>query len=128
MSDAPVLASSVLAIVAPARLLTTNAERRLHFHARADIVAGWRQAAWADALDQHVPKYEHCRIVVSVTQARGKLADAGAHVPVAKACVDGLVDAGCLLDDDPRYVRSIEYRAPTRGPDAVTLEIEGVVW
>ena len=36
-------------IPAPARMLTTNAERKMHWSLRAEIVRAWRLAGWLDA-------------------------------------------------------------------------------
>ena len=40
------------------------------------------------------------------------MADTGGHFPVAKACIDGLVDAGVIPDDGPEFVRSLTFKAP----------------
>ncbi len=43
---------------------------------------------------------------------RRNLADTGGHFPVAKACIDGLVDAGVIPDDGPEYVTQLTFKAP----------------
>ena len=40
------------------------------------------------------------------------MADTGGHFPVAKACIDGLVDAGGVKDDGPEFVGSLTFRSP----------------
>ncbi|HVX20906.1 MAG TPA: hypothetical protein VHB02_06145 [Acidimicrobiales bacterium] len=105
-----------LVIHAPARLLTVNAERTLHYRTRARIVKEWRWAAKVEAKTQKLPRFAWCDIAVSIVQQRGPLADPGAHYPVVKAVVDGLVDAGVLLGDTGQYVRLITQSAPIKGP------------
>jgi hypothetical protein len=53
------------------------------------------------------------------------MADTGGHFPVAKACIDGLVDAGVIPDDGPNFVKSLEFRSPVvdGGEDRVMLYI-----
>jgi len=43
-----------------------------------------------------------------------KIPDAGNALPALKAGVDGLVDAGVILDDTPEYVKKISFHAPVR--------------
>ena len=101
-----------LTIVGP--LLTTNRERQGSFLIRAAVVAEWRQSAKILALQAHIPKLEVVRVECWPAQAKGRLADAGAHFPNAKAALDGICDAGVLEDDDPRYVTELRMHAPTR--------------
>jgi hypothetical protein len=50
---------------------------------------------------------------------RGRLPDADAISPTVKAIVDGLVDAGILEDDGPRFVLGYDYDAPAVSADAL---------
>ena len=70
-----------LTVVAPERLLTVNAERRIHWSQRARIVRAWRWATKIEALSAHVPHYDRVKVVVTIYQARRPLADPGAHEP-----------------------------------------------
>ena len=115
-----------LMIPAPARLLTTNAERRVHWSERAEIVRAWRWAAQIYARQARVPLFERAEVEFRISK-RGRAADAGAHHPITKAVLDGLVDAGVLADDDPTHVVRIVELAPVRGDvDAVTVTLRGV--
>ena len=40
------------------------------------------------------------------------MADTGGHFPVAKSCIDGLIDAGVIEDDGPEVVTSLTFKAP----------------
>jgi crossover junction endodeoxyribonuclease RusA len=112
-------------IVAPARMLTMNAERTIHWAARAAIVKLWRTAGWAEALAAHLPRLQTAEIDAYPSQ-KGVLADVGAHAPVVKALVDGLVDAHVLPDDSPAYLRALRIHPPTRGKPGVTLVVTEV--
>ncbi len=120
-----------LFVQAPAQMLTTNAERRIHWGARSRIVRAWRECAWACSLGScrtpsDRPHFDQVMIEAYPQQARGKLADAEAHHPVVKACIDGVVDAKIIDDDDPSHVLGIIEHPPTRGPDSMTLVIRSV--
>jgi len=100
-------------------LWTLNSERRLNHFRRAELTATVRSLAAAEALRIRTGVgaiKPPVGIEVGVTAGRrGPLADAGAYVGVAKAAIDGLVDAGMLPDDGPRYVRWVRLWAPARG-------------
>ena len=108
-----------LTVVAPERLLTVNAERRIHWSQRARIVRAWRWATKIEALAAHVPHYDRVKVVVTIYQARRPLADPGAHEPVSKAMIDGLRDARILDDDTGEQVASITYRPPLLADDKI---------
>ena len=114
-------ASAELQYYGPLR--TMNAERsggrwdhRKHTR-EAREVAGWRAL--------RLPRFKWARIEVFPSQARGVLADAGSHAPTAKALVDGLVDAGVLVDDSPKFVPQITFHAPERGKVGMRLLLVG---
>ena len=49
-----------------------------------------------------------------MTSQRGVLPDCDAISAAVKPVIDGIVDAGVILDDSPKHVRSITYHAPRR--------------
>jgi crossover junction endodeoxyribonuclease RusA len=98
----------------PAPLLTTNRERSGHWHTRADIVRQTRESAYWLAKQMWIPAMEKVIVEFYPHQAKGRLADAGAHLPSAKAALDGIVDAGVLPDDSPKYVVMMAMHAPQR--------------
>ena len=121
MTLAPTAAGITLVI--PCALLTVNRERKQgHWSARATTTAETRLLAKAAARTQ--PPFDHVRILVRPVQPKGRLADTGAHAPSAKAAIDGLVDAGLIVDDDGRYIRSLTYLAPVKTWPGLT---EGLV-
>jgi hypothetical protein len=107
-------------------LWTLNSERRLNHFRRAELTATVRSLAAAEAVRIRTligTIKPPVGIEVGVTTGRrGPLADAGAYVGVAKAAIDGLVDAGMLPDDGPRYVQWVRLWAPVRGAESA-LEV-----
>lgn len=107
---------------------TTNEERRSrHWATRAQRTKQWREAFY-QAIRPYVlevGRWESVRITVQPWQRRGKLADVAAHNPAAKAAIDGIVDAGLIVDDSPKYLLAVTFLPPARGEDALTLTLEG---
>lgn len=54
------------------------------------------------------------QILVEPHECRTRLTDAGNCVTSAKAAIDGLRDAGVLVDDSPRYVAAVTFLAGRR--------------
>ena len=121
----------------PGPLWTINAERSMHHFKRAEHVKTFRDIAMITTKVEmrrggiikfttpvHVEFFPH--------QAKaGKIADTANHLPPAKACLDGVVDAGLLTDDTPEFVLSQRFWPPVKGagvgitlliyPESVTL-------
>ena len=109
----------IASVVVPLRPSSLNAERSSHWRTRHHATAEWRQTTnlVATGRTDYGPRVEPIRQPVSITVQpvqKGKLPDAGNCYPSAKAAIDGLVDAGVLIDDDPRHVHTVELRAPRR--------------
>lgn len=103
-------------LVREARPLPMNAYRRLHFRARAALDLEWRQAFGWLAREAKVPRLDAVTITVGQVCRRPPLPDVGASFPIAKAAIDGLVDARVLDDDTPDRLLALTFTAPTRGP------------
>lgn len=88
---------------------TTNAHRRLHHHARAQLDAVWRKAG-VDAVMVHKA---HPMNAVEVetwgVYPTKTVPDLDGTAPALKAVLDGIVEAGVLVDDAFPYVRRISY-------------------
>lgn len=98
------------------RPLPMNAYRRLHFRARANYDRSWRTSfAWL-ARAARIPRLDAVTVTVAQTCRRPPLPDVGGSFPTAKAAIDGLVDAGVLVDDDPAHLHALTFLAPVRGP------------
>lgn len=83
----------------------------------------WREAfAWL-AHAEKIPHLDRARIVIQPFQKGGKLQDTAACNPVAKAAIDGLVDAGVFDDDDGDHVTEITFMPCERGTDGLLVQI-----
>lgn len=110
-------------------LFTLNGERGMHYHKRAKLVKTWREATYLAALEAKIPKMKSINVMfVPHRKNRRNMADTGGHFPVAKACIDGLVDAQVIPDDGPEFVKSLEFKAPyiDGGEDRAMLYITEV--
>ena len=106
---------------------TLNKERTVHHHARAKVVKEWRHAFCELAQNEMVPRLEQIEVVAQpyVLNARYRQ-DVGACFPVVKAAIDGLVDAGVLIDDHAGIVVKLTLLAPIYGRDALEIVISSV--
>lgn len=100
-------------VVVEGHLFTLNSERTMHFHKRARLIKTWREAACEEAKRAKIPKMKCIDVTfVPCRTNRRNMADTGGHIPVAKACIDGLVDAGIIPDDGPEFLKSLTFKAP----------------
>ena len=108
-----------------ARPLPMTAYRRLHFRQRAAVDLEWRQTfAWL-ARQARIPRLDGVIVTVAQTCRRPPLPDVGASFPIAKAAIDGLVDARVIPDDDPTHLHALTFVAPERGDrDRFVLIVE----
>lgn len=91
---------------------------------RANRTKEWR-AKFAELADGFAP-LRSIEVIVLPEVRNRTMPDTGACIGAAKAAIDGLVDAGVIPDDGPKYVRSITFLAPVvTGTDALVLRIEG---
>lgn len=95
------------------KLWTVNTEvsGRMHWRERGELVTAARWAAKLAAMEAKVPRLDD-RVAIRVQpmqSRRGPAADPGAYASPAKASVDGLRDAGVLVEDTSVYVSSIEH-------------------
>ena len=85
-------------------------------------------AAWREAGKQAVPHdMDPCtgpvRIIAHIWKPRRGRYDPNNLWPTIKACVDGLVDAGLIADDDHTHVIGPDMRHGGTGPAQIILEI-----
>lgn len=93
-------------------VLTVNKERTQHWSARSSVTKEWREAYGWLARAEKLPcdgSIGACHIdAVPLTTTRRRQ-DVGACLPVVKAAIDGLVDAGVWPDDNPDHVLSVRF-------------------
>lgn len=100
-----------------------NSNDRLHRQQEAKITKAWREAGRlaAEGLE---PVTGQVHIVAHIWKTRAGRYDAGNLYPTAKACVDGLVDAGLFVDDSNQYVIGPDMRHGGLGPARLVLTIK----
>jgi len=105
-----VSALDILLLTIPAPCDWLNSNQRLNRYVQAARVKEWRHAA-------HMAAFEAgsfdgpVRIIATIHKTRAGRWDAGNLYPTAKACVDGLVDAGVIPDDNNEWVTGPDMRA-----------------
>jgi len=111
-----------LTIDVPAPCAFINSNQRLHRMAQAKLTKLWRQATATAA--HGIPQIDgRVHIIAHIYKPRGGRYDTNNLAPTTKACVDGLVDAGLLLDDSVEYVIGPDLRHGGKGPAEIVLEI-----
>lgn len=85
-------------------LINLNAERRLHHHARAQLVRRLRDAFRSLAADVH-PITGPIEVIGRFQWADRRRRDTSNWLPTLKAAVDGLEDAGVIPRDDDTFIR-----------------------
>ncbi len=107
-----------------ARPGTVNRERTLHWSHRAASTKEWREAfAWL-AKQQRIPPLGAIEVVAIPHLSDMRVQDVAACLPSVKAAIDGLVDAGVILDDGPRHVHRVCFNRPMHdGRNCLTLII-----
>lgn len=116
----------ILTIPAPAPWVSAN--RRGHWAKTSRHMRAWRDAAHlhARALTP-MPVYTEPVVITAVVhRTTRRIADpANLLGGSVKAAIDGLVDAGVLPGDDPRYVAETRIRAgEVREPAQLVLHVE----
>lgn len=98
-----------LAVPANGRLWI-NANSRAHWRVRAKITASWRGYAELLATAAGIPPMTKGLVVCELIFADRRRRDPANWHPTAKACLDGLVDAGVFPDDDHKHVTGPDMR------------------
>lgn len=88
---------------------TVNAERKMHYHARAKKVKTFREAFKELAEEAEVPPLESMCIEATPILGDNRLQDTAACNGAVKAAIDGLVDAGIVPDDSNEWLKWIKF-------------------
>lgn len=94
------------AIIHRARPISMNDYRRKHWRDQADHEREWRNAGFLLAKEAKLPKLAQVRVEAIPFGNTGPQ-DPGNCYPSVKALLDGLVDAGVIVDDTGEYVTSV---------------------
>jgi len=101
----------------PAGLKVLSLNDRIHWGERDRRNRSIKKAAWAMAINQHVPHLDRARIVVEYQPRPGVQApDPDNIAPSGKAAIDGLVAARVLPEDNPAHVLSVTCRIGSPHP------------
>lgn len=103
-----------------------TANNRLHWAQRARIVKDLRTEAFLRARSQRLPSADKITFRLHYRPRDNRRRDVGNLMPTHKALLDGIVDAGIVEDDTPRYVDELMPRIhpPSKGePPGLWLEI-----
>jgi len=111
-----------LTLTIPAPCEPLNSNQRLHHMVKAKRTAAWRARAHVAAIQAGRPTLERAHVRVLIGHQQNRSYDAGNYYPTAKACLDGIVSAGCLPDDSNTYVLGPDMR-PGDKADVFTLTI-----
>ena len=85
--------------------LTMN--QRLHWRQRAERTRVTRHAVGIRAVALHLAPADHVSVQLHYASGDNRRRDTDNLVATLKPCVDGLVDAGLVVDDDPAHVTTI---------------------
>lgn len=107
-------------IVVPKAHEWINANQRLHWSTRAQRTRAWREATAWRARAEGLPCYGDRQVHITcwIHKTRAGRWDATNLAPTGKACIDGLRDAGVLLEDDNAHVVGPDMRAGGKAPMA----------
>ena len=111
---------AMIDVPAPCQFINSN--QRLHRMAQAKLTKTWRNAT---ALAAHgtQPFAGQVRIIAHIYKPRNGRYDTNNLAPTTKAMVDGLVDAGVLVDDSTEFVIGPDHRHGGKGGPRIVLEI-----
>lgn len=99
-------------------LFQCGANAGLHYMVRARITKQIRGDIKKIAIAQRMPAFDVPVTILAVQHpAKGKRAlDSENVAPLVKAAIDGLRDAGVLVNDSPKYVTMVSYAVGDRVP------------
>lgn len=103
-----------------------SANDRLHWAAKSRRTHALRVKGHTAALAAHLPAMDRAHVEVTVHWPDGRRRDVDNLRPTIKALIDGMVDAGVLIDDDDRHLIGPDLRvADDRSgrPRAAMLDI-----
>lgn len=97
-----------------------NSNQRIHWRPKAARTKAWRQATAWYARQAKIPHIPAALIVCELRFSTAHRRDPANWAPTAKACVDGLVDAGVFDDDDHKHVTGPDMRIGKTVPAHLT--------
>jgi crossover junction endodeoxyribonuclease RusA len=80
------------------------------FYSRRRVITQWRAAGASHARQARIPQLTRAYILAELCFTDRRRRDPANFYPTVKAAVDGLVDAGVLVDDSPDYLVGPDMR------------------
>lgn len=109
----------ILTIPAPAAWIRSN--DHTHWRNRHGLTSQWRAAAAWAAKTAATPALDAATIVATVHRSDNRRYDLDGIAPTVKACIDGLRDAGVLVEDHCDIVRELTIRPGDPWADAALV-------
>ena len=81
-----------------------NMNQRLHWAKKARLTKNVRSSAYFLARSQRIPAYRHIKVQLHYVPRDNRRRDPSNLIATQKPLVDGLVTAGVVPDDTPKYV------------------------
>ena len=108
----------------PEKWMNENEMRKLHWSKRSYLAGYWRQLAKVKASNEwkRKPPLERVHVVVTFFWPDARRRDPNNWSLTSKALVDGITDAGLVVDDDSKHVIGPDHRAG-RGPRRIEIEV-----
>jgi Holliday junction resolvase RusA-like endonuclease len=108
----------------PAGLPVPNLNDRAHWAKSAALTRDLKKTAWAMALQARVPALQRAEITVEYQPPGSRRRDPDNLAPAGKACIDGLVAAGVLPDDNSSHVAGVRYEiGPVHPPGRLVIRV-----
>ena len=98
-----------------------NANRKMHWTKKAELVRAWRQAACVHAKNAKIRDLGPSIITLHFHTSQNRRRDPGNWYPTVKATVDGLTDAKLWPDDNSDWVLTTESIFHYVGKDSPLL-------
>jgi len=104
-----------------------NLNQRMHWAEKARLTKAWRNAAHVFASGSKLPNgLERVHTVAHIIKPTARKYDVHNLMPTLKACIDGLVDYGLIVDDTNDHLTGPDLRQGDKGYAAVVLTITEV--
>lgn len=101
-----------------------NRRMSMHWRAKGREVKAWRtKAAWVARAHPDRPEEPWRLVELTLIRGASRMCDIDNHISSFKALIDGLVDAGIILDDNPNVVRAIRCEHIPTKRDATYVKI-----
>ena len=107
------------------KISTNKIYAGLHWSKRKAIAADYHLSVLSEVRKRKLSQYGMPVAIFFTFSFKGKLLDCSNCTFMAKMIEDGLVCAGIIKDDSPKYVEEIRIVSKKGEKDIVTIEIKG---